>query len=176
MMRTSLLFSMLVAGGLFLALAAWADDKKDDAKGDDRFVTEAAVGGLMEVKLGLLAMEHASNAEVKKFAQRMVDDHGKANKDLMGVADKKGIKVSIDLPKKHQETFDQLAKLKGAEFDRAYIKLMIMDHEEDLKEFDMESKSGKDPDVKEFAAKTLPVIREHLSMAMDIWDRIKDSK
>src|SRR5260370_13863331 len=95
MMRTSLLFSMLVAGGLFLALAAGAEEKKDDAKGDDRFVTEAAVGGLMEVKLGLLAMEHASNAEVKKFAQRMVDDHGKANKDLMGVADKKGIKVSI---------------------------------------------------------------------------------
>jgi putative membrane protein len=176
MIRTSLLFSMLVAGGLFLASAAWADDKKDDTKDDDRFVTEAAAGGLMEVKLGQLAVEHASSADVKKFAQRMVDDHGKANKVLMGVADKKGIKVSTDLPKKHQEKYDELAKLKGAEFDRAYMKLMVMDHEEDLKEFDKESKSGKDPDVRDFAAKTLPLIREHLTMAMDIWDRIKDSK
>jgi putative membrane protein len=176
MMRTNVLFSTIVATGLFLANSAFTDDKKDDAKGDDQFVTEAAAGGMMEVKLGQLAVERASNPDVKKFAQRMVDDHGKANKNLMGVADKKGIKVSTDLPKKHQETLDQLAKLKGAEFDRAYMKLMVMDHEQDLKEFEKESKSGNDPDVKEFAAKTLPVIREHLTMAMDIWDRIKDGK
>jgi len=143
---------------------------------DKTFIKKAAEGGLAEVELGKLAAEKASNEEVKKFGQRMVDDQGKATKDLLGVADKKGIKVSTDLPKKLQETYEELAKLKGAEFDRAYMKLMVMTHQEDLKEFDKESKTGKDADVKAFAAKTLPVIREHLTMAMEIWDRIKDSK
>jgi putative membrane protein len=178
-MRSSWLFGVVVVAGLLGASAAWADDKdkKDDPKGDDsKFVTEAATGGLCEIKLGQLAVKQASNPDVKKFGQRMIDDHTRVAKDLSGVADKKGIKVSTDLPKKQQEKFDDLAKLKGAEFDRAYMKMMVQDHEEDVKEFDKQAKSGADPDVKAFAAKALPTLREHLTMAKEIYDRVKESK
>ena len=53
---------------------------------------------------------------------------------------------------------DRLAKLKGAEFDRAYMREMVQDHDKDVKAFRQHAQSGTDPDVKQFAQKTLPTI------------------
>jgi len=148
-----------------------AKDAKD--KGDSKFVLEAANGGMMEVKLGELAKERAAASDVRKFGERMVTDHSKANKDLAAVAEKKGIKLPAELDKKHQEMVDKFKDMKGAEFDRAYMKAMVKDHEEDAAAFAQEAKSGTDDDVKAFAAKTLPVIQDHLKMAKEIWAKME---
>ena len=132
---------------------------------DHMFVMHAAEGGLAEVDLGKLATEKASSEDVKKFAQRMVDDHGKANDELKTLAGKKSITLPSDVAAKDKATHDKLAKLSGAEFDRAYMRQMLTDHRKDVNEFRRESQSGKDPDVKAFAAKTLPTLEEHLKQA-----------
>jgi len=103
----SLAVAFLGAG----ARSGAADDKKAD-KGND-FVTMAASAGMAEVKLGQLAAEHASSDDVKKFGQHMVDDHTKANKELMSIVEKKNITVSKELDKKHQAAMDELSKLRG---------------------------------------------------------------
>jgi len=145
-----------------------ADDTKDTQKGDAKFVWKAAEGGLMEVKLGKLAMEHAANADVRKFGERMVADHGKANQELQRIADKKGYKFPTDLSKNDQDRFDKLKDLQGADFDATYIKTMVKDHEADVEEFTQASKESKDEDVKAFAARTLPVIHDHLNLAKKV--------
>ena len=119
---------------------------------DQAFVTKAAHGGMAEVKLGELATQKASNADVKAFGQRMVDDHSKANDELKQIASRKGITLPTDIDASHQAKYDQLSKLSGAEFDRAYMKDMVADHKEDVSEFRRESEHGSDPDVKAWAS------------------------
>jgi putative membrane protein len=134
---------------------------------DQHFVMEAANGGMAEVELGKLAADKASSDEVKKFGQRMVDDHGKANDELKKLAENKNITLPTAPDAKHKATIDRLSKLSGEAFDRAYMQEMLKDHRKDVSEFRTESKSGKDADVKAWAAKTLPTLEEHLKLAQD---------
>jgi putative membrane protein len=135
---------------------------------DKMFVKKAAEGGLAEVQLGQLATEKASSDDVKKFGQRMVDDHSKANDQLKQVASSKGVDLPQDLDARDKATKDHLSKLSGAAFDRAYMKDMVTDHTKDVAEFERESKAGKDPDVKNFAAQTVPTLQDHLKEAKSI--------
>ena len=134
---------------------------------DERFVKEAATGGMAEVELGKLATDKASSGDVKKFGQRMVDDHGKANEELKTLAQNKNITLPTALDAKAKATVDRLSKLNGEAFDRAYMQEMLKDHRKDVNAFRTESTSGKDADVKAFASKTLPTLEEHLKLAQE---------
>jgi putative membrane protein len=135
---------------------------------DKKFVREAAQGGMAEVELGKLATEKGSSEEVKKFGQRMVDDHSKAGDQLKQIASSKGIQVPDKLNAKDQMTKDRLSKLSGDQFDKAYMSDMVKDHTQDVADFKRESNSGNDPDVKNFAATTLPTLQDHLRQAKEI--------
>ncbi len=135
---------------------------------DKKFVREAAQGGLAEVELGKLATEKASNDEVKKFGQHMVDDHTKAGDELKEVASSKGIQIAQQLSAKDKLTKERLSKLSGEQFDKAYMADMVKDHTQDVADFERESRSGVNPDVKDFAAKTLPTLKDHLRQAREI--------
>lgn len=135
---------------------------------DTHFVKKAAEGGLAEVELGQLAVQKASSEQVKKFGQRMVDDHTKANDELKEVAAKDHINLPTEPDAKDKATKARLEKLSGAEFDKAYMSDMVKDHRHDVSEFARESKDAKNPDVKSFAQQTLPTLREHLKLAEQI--------
>ena len=135
---------------------------------DSTFVKKAAQGGLAEVELGQLAAQKASSEEVKKFGQRMVDDHTKANEQLKQVAAEKNIEIPRQLDAKDKATKARLEKLSGEQFDKAYMKDMVKDHQKDVPEFQRESSMGKDPAVKNFAQQTLPTLKEHLKEAEKI--------
>jgi putative membrane protein len=139
--------------------------QKGAATADHAFATAAAEGGLAEVELGKLAADHATNADVKKFAQRMVDDHGKANGELKSLAQAEGVSLPTELDAKHAREVQRLQKMSGAQFDREYMKMMVKDHHKDISAFQHEASRGTDPEVKAFADKTLPTLKEHLSMA-----------
>jgi putative membrane protein len=134
---------------------------------DHTFVVKAAEGGLAEVDLGQLAADKASSEDVKKFGQRMVTDHSKANDELKALAQQKNITLPTEVDAKDKATHDRLAKMSGAAFDKAYMQHMVADHKTDVNEFKKESASGKDPDVKAWAGKTLPTLEEHLKLAQD---------
>lgn len=132
---------------------------------DKKFIEEAARGGLAEVQLGQLAAQKAQSSEVKEFGQRMVSDHSKANDKLKQVASQKRVNVPADIDASSKREYDKLQKLSGAQFDREYMRIMVSDHEKDVKEFRQEAKSAKDPDVKAFAESTLPTLEDHLKAA-----------
>jgi putative membrane protein len=129
------------------------------------FVREAAIGGMAEVELGQLAAGKASSDAVKQFAQRMVTDHTKANAELKTLAQSKNLTVPTELDAKHKQTRDTLAALSGAAFDRAYMDQMRKDHHQTVSDFRQQSSSGSDPEVKGWAAKTLPTLQEHMQLA-----------
>jgi putative membrane protein len=133
--------------------------------GDRQFAMEAAMGGMTEVELGRLASERGTSAAVKQFGQRMVDDHSRANSELMQLIGGKGVQLPTALDAKHRAMVDKMARLSGAAFDRAYAKDMVKDHNKDVTLFQREAGRGADADLKDFARKTLPTLQEHLSMA-----------
>ena len=136
------------------------------------FMMKAAMGGMLEVQLGQLALKNASSPDVKRFAQRMVDDHSKAGDELKSLAATKNVVLPAALSAKEQATIDRFSKLSGADFDREYMKAMVKDHDKDVGEFEKEARSAKDPDVKAWAEKTLPTLKEHQSMAHDIANKV----
>jgi putative membrane protein len=105
----------------------------------------------------------------------MQDDHGKANEELKTLATNKGVQLPTALEGKHKKTVDRLSKLSGEEFDRQYMQAMVNDHKEDVEKFQREADKGKDPDVKQFANKQLPVLKKHLEMARAADRQVKDS-
>ena len=135
---------------------------------DQKFMKQAADGGMAEVELGQLAVQKASSNEVKEFGQRMVDDHGKANQELKTLAGEKGVTLPSQPTAKHELTKEKLSKLSGDEFDKAYMAEMLKDHKKDVAEFRRESQNAKDGDVKKFAAQTLPTLEDHLKQAQSL--------
>ncbi len=132
---------------------------------DKEFVIHAAQGGMSEVSLGQMASEKATSAEVKKFADRMVNDHGKANDELARLAKDKGLALPTEVNDAQKQTGDELSKKVGKDFDKAYMTEMIRDHEKDVAEFVKMSKDARDPDLKAWVTKTLPTLQDHLRMA-----------
>jgi putative membrane protein len=134
---------------------------------DSRFVVDAAKGGLSEIELGKLATEKAGSDSVKKFGQLMVDDHRKIGEEVKTLAQNKNITLPADADGSHNATHDRLAKLSGEAFDRAYMKAMADGHLKTVYAFRLEARSGKDPDVKAWASKTLPMLEDHLRQAQE---------
>ena len=150
---------------LALALPLAANAAGAGAGKDTEFRTKAAQGGMAEVALGQLAVNKASDPKVKEFGQRMVDDHGKANEELKSIAQRDGESLPSESSKGQQDMAQKLGQKSGKDFDAAYAQMMVKDHEEDVALFKKEASSGQDPEMKQFASKTLPTLEEHLKMA-----------
>jgi putative membrane protein len=128
---------------------------------DKTFMMNAGKGGQMEVEWGKLAAQNGQDADVKKFGNRMVTDHSKANSELMALATEEGVTLPA-------------AKMSGKwKSDKDYIDMMVKDHEQDLAEFQAEAQNGTDPDLKKFADKYSKVVKKHLDLAKQTQGKLK---
>ena len=148
-------------------------DKASGKISDKAFLLKAAQSGMTEVQLGQVAQEKGSSSEVKQFGARMVTDHSKANDELKSIASQKGVTVPSALDSTHQAMVEHLKGLSGDAFDRAYVKHMVKDHQKDVAEFQEESTSGQDADIKAFAGKTLEVVKSHLTEIESIQSKMQ---
>jgi putative membrane protein len=140
---------------------------------DTGWVMNVAHDGMEEVDVGKLAVQKAQNPDVKRFAQRMVADHSKANDELKKLATTKGITLPAMSADEMKATKDRLSKLSGADFDREYMSMMVAGHDKAVAAFQEESADGSDPDLKAFATKTLPTLLEHQTLAKATRDKLK---
>ncbi|MEJ8757696.1 DUF4142 domain-containing protein [Pontibacter sp. H259] len=148
---------------------AYEDTPQEDTQDDlSEFMTEAASGGMMEVELGNLVQQKAQHADVKSFGQMMVTDHTKANDELKALAGAKNIVLPDSMGKDHMDHITELRNKTGADFDKAYINLMVEDHQEDIEEFEEAARELQDADAKAFANKTLTTLRQHHDRAKQI--------
>lgn len=140
---------------------------------DTHFAIAAMNGGEAEVILGRLAVKKGKSKEVKNFGAMMVKDHSKANDKLLKLIKSKNITLPSLPDKEERELINKLSQKSGADFDKAYVNAMVDDHREDVKEFTTQSKKLQDPDLKNFAIKTLPVLQNHLDEINAIHDSMK---
>lgn len=130
---------------------------------DKRFLQEAGEGGLVEVALGQLAVQKGTSDDVKKFGQRMVDDHGKANQQLQQIAASSGVQLPQQPEAGFENVKQMLSGLSGQAFDRFYMEIMLKDHHDDVAAFTRENLTGQNTAIKSFASSTLPVLQDHLN-------------
>ena len=135
---------------------------------DREFVNTAATGNLAEIELGRVAAQRAARPSVRSFGERMVTDHGRSNAELTSLARSKGIEVPTALEPSQQAVRDRLSALSGNDFDRAYMSEMVRDHTEDIALFERAAEISTDPDLKAWAAQSLPMLREHLALARQV--------
>ena len=129
---------------------------------DRMFVKKALEGSMGEVQMGQLALQKSNDEQVKQFAQRMVDDHGKMMDEMKPVAQQMGVKVPDSPDKSSMKTVDKMKNLSGDAFDQAYIKDMVKDHKGDDSDFKREAESTQNPQLKEMVMKGEQTIQSHL--------------
>jgi len=140
---------------------------------DKAFVKKAAGDAATEVELAKLAQEKGSSDAVKELGKRVVEDHTRTNQELAAAAAKVDVEMPAELPRGGKKAQEKLAKLSGPDFDRAYAKMILNDKKSNIDSFTQEARSGKVPEVREFAAKTLPTLQQHRKMAEQVEASVK---
>lgn len=131
------------------------------------FVKKAGAGGAAEVEMGKIGAEKATNAEVKAYAQKMVADHTKANKELMAAAKGKGLEVPTEPSVMHKGMKEKFERQKAdVDFNHDFMQQMVRDHEATVELFQTAANDTTlDPDLRALAKKTLPTLQQHLADA-----------
>jgi putative membrane protein len=177
-------FCALITGLTLPSFSQKKDSKKEADKANEKkfedthmekdadFVVKAANDGMYEVQVAALAKTNASSEKVKELAEKMIKDHSKANEELKMIAAKKNITIPEKLSDKRQKDFDDLTKLKGADFDKKYAKGMVGDHKDAIDLFQKEADKGMDGELKAWAAGKIDTLKHHLHMAEEVRDLV----
>jgi putative membrane protein len=156
----------LAAFSLCLISVVQASERTDAISAED-FTEEASAKGIAEIEVAKLALDKATNQEVRGFAQTMIDDHRRANLELSELAARKDLDVSDDAELINQAKALVLRLRDEESFDRAYMNNQMLAHQETIELFRRASESS-DEDIAAFARKTLPKLEHHLQMAEEI--------
>jgi len=159
---------VLHAAALSLALAAPSALAQNTEREDARAIQGMIQANLAEVEAGKLASQKAQKPEVKKFAEKMVEDHGKKLEDLKSLAEKKGVAAPDKPSDKQQAMLKKLQAASGGEFDRVYMSEMVQAHSQVLQDTRKVAGEAKDADLKAAAQKSAPGTEEHLKMAREL--------
>lgn len=159
---------------LWLALPATAMAQADTAvqpagasplsAADRKFLQDAAAGAMLQAELGRMAAQKGTTEQVRQFGRRIADDQSQTAEQLKSIAQSKGVPLPDSLDTKHRKEVERLQKLSGVQFDQAYMKLMLEDHQRDIRDFRKTAQQGSDPNVKSFASSSLPRLHDHLAM------------
>ncbi len=140
------------------------NDSRESAT-DRAFMIQAAQGNIAEIELSQLAVRRAASNDVKQYARQMIQDHRLANNQLSQLAQQKGVTLPRETDAQHQALRVQLQQMSGRSFDQAYMTAMVEDHERTVALFQNQATQGRDPDLKAFAARMLPRLQQHRTMA-----------
>jgi putative membrane protein len=157
----------IIGLGVALATLGMAVAAPAANKADQKFVTEAIQGNLAEVELGKLAQQKSMNDGVRSFGDTLVKDHSAGNEKATEVASAVGVTAPTEPSKKQKMMYDRLSKLSGSAFDRQFARMMVEDHQKDIKEFEKEARSSNQQ-VAGFAKDTLPTLQKHLDTAKSL--------
>jgi putative membrane protein len=156
---------LLGATAAFVVCGGLAVQAQQLSAQDRTFMEDAAKGGMHEIQMGYLGIERGQSQAVKGFCQRLINDHKLANQELAALAKQKG----VILPGDDAKIISMQSAIKsGADFDKEFGRAMFEEHRQAISAFEKEASSGSDPDVTNWARKTLPTLRAHLAEAQEL--------
>lgn len=153
--------------------SATRSDLRTSTTGDAAaFLQEVAVGNLLEIRSSEMAKKTSTNAEVRRFADGMIADHQKNMAELKPLAQRNNVVLPTDLTPEKKREVSQLQSMTGSAFDRAYVDLQLKAHQQTVAKFETVGQSLGDTDVRAFVDKSLPVLRNHLTMVSNMQDKM----
>ena len=173
-MKSSPILVAILFGAAGSVAMAQNTDVRHTSISASEFVEKAGRGGLAEVEMGQLGEQKATNGQVKDFAKRMVTDHTQANGELAALTKGKGVQIPSSQSADHKAMMDKFRQQHaGKDFDRDYIEQMVDDHKEDIELFETAADDASlDSDLRGYAKKTLPTLRDHLKQAQTIQSKL----
>ncbi|WP_158286431.1 DUF4142 domain-containing protein [Chitinophaga sp. S165] len=153
--------------------AAMAESMDHISNASVDFATDLASSNMKEVELGKVALKNANYGRLKEFAQKMIDAHTQSNSELQKACYTAGVTLPAGLEKSDQEEVDKLAGKTGKDFDRDYIKKMVSEHQKAMERLDAAATNMKDVSLRNYAEKTLPVVKAHLAEARTILEDVR---
>lgn len=148
------------------------DDKADKDLVDEDiagFLVKTADARMMDSQEGKLAVDKGTRADVKEYGKLMIRDQATLLAEVKALAAKKNISLPAGISNKKEDGREDLSEKSGKDFDEKFIKMMIIDHERDIKLF-RKAMDYDDKDVVDFAKKYLPMIEGHLARIKAIKD------
>ena len=165
--------NLIATGSIIAALVLAPAVGLAAKKGEKAFLKEAMQGNMTEIEFGKLAMEKATNQDVKAYGQMLVDDHSQANQKAQTLAQQLGVQAPADIGTKHQAELKKFQSMTGATFDRMFVEHMVKDHKKDVKDYQAQAGSGP---VAGFAKETLPTLQKHLDKAQSLMSKVSSGK
>jgi putative membrane protein len=134
------------------------------------FVNKVAISDMFEIQSSQLALSKQPDKDTKPFAQKMVTDHQNTSKELKSLVDGGKVKATLAsaLDAEHQKMLDDLKTKNGKDFDQSYDQLQVKAHQDAVALFEAYAKAADDAQLKTWAAKTLPRLKQHLTMAQKL--------
>jgi putative membrane protein len=151
----------LAAARLFTPVSAFAAD-------DGAFLTKAMQGDSAEVAMGMMAEKRGTIAKTRAYGRMLANDHSAHRMKLVALAHSMGVKSTMALSDEAKQKRAVMLGIKGAAFDAAFKQDMIVDHQKDITEYQMEAKSAQSPKVRQMAQNTLPTLNKHLAAARSL--------
>jgi predicted outer membrane protein len=139
------------------------------------FLVNLYQDGNGEILLSTLALEKASDPEVRAYAQKMIADHTAANNQIAQLAQTKGITLPTETSVEHRAVYEDIVDMEGADFEKAYMNHNVLVHELAVAQAEAQSERGTDADIRAYAATVLPVLTPHLDAATQIYEAIEPS-
>ena len=162
-MRVAVLGASVAMMAFVVAPMAWAKD----VDGPQEFLTKAIQGDNSEVELGRLAASKGVTKGVREYGNRLAEDHAKARREAERVAHNMGITAPREPAEKAQREYDKLQGLSGRDFDEEFLRYMVDDHREDIKDF-REQEMSDNREVARLARQQLPTLEGHLRGAQQL--------
>lgn len=170
------LVSLGVAVGLYMsaALATPGQNRATTVRwrlpaSDITFMNHEFQEGIVQIRAGKLAQQRAVSPAIRDFAGRMVAEHSRSNRQLESLATSKGPRLpALTMDAEQRAVIDRLSALKGAAFDRAYVRTMRSEHSKAVAAFERESRVAINPELRRWITDTLPALRDHERMAMNL--------
>lgn len=158
----------MAASALLLAGCAMLQSQAKVSPVDQQFMLTAISVGVAEIQMGQLAAQQSNDPAIKRYGQHMVEDHTRVNAQLERIADAKQVRLLKAMDPANHTLYSELSKLSGADFDRQYMLSQINIHSMGNGLYESQARNGQDADVRDFAAKNMPVGVEHLKLAQQL--------
>jgi len=162
-MKKTLILS--VCCGLFASVAFAQTPPAAGTPSTQDFVNKVAISDMFEIQSSQLALAKQADADTKPFAEKMVQDHQKTSSELKALVDGGKVTLPTALDSQHQKMLDELKAKNGKDFDASYDQTQVKAHQDAVALFDAYAKGGDNSELKGWASRTLPHLREHLSLA-----------
>ena len=168
-----LIFALLVCSTSISTLPA-QNANQNSKNPDQKFVTEAIEAGLAEVELGKLGQDQGNSPEIKEYGRMMEQDHSKANDELRALAKQFNMTLPTTFTSAMRKKHTDLKERSGQDFDQVFMKQMIEDHRKAIALFENEAKNGQNEQIRTWAKKMLPTLKQHLQHALHIYDNFQN--